>query len=168
MAPRYRSQITFYKGAYENTSKTYYIDVIILYTHGKTFFATALITNRAASHVSHESALFGFLRFSNICMGNKAHISKVQLTWLVVESQSLTATAIDGSKARHCTAIVTNERARLRQSVKFFGQSREFKNTIGRWYNCEITVHPRKLQHRHYYFNREAPYWLQFSITVAL
>ena len=39
---------------------------------------------------------------------------------------------IDGSTARRCTAIVTNEHARLRQSVKLSGQSRAwpaFKNT---------------------------------------
>ena len=38
---------------------------------------------------------------------------------------------IDGSTARRCTAIVTNQRrARLRQSVKFL-VSRVFKNTVG-------------------------------------
>ena len=38
---------------------------------------------------------------------------------------------IDGSTARRCTAIVTNQRrARFRQSVKFL-VSRVFKNTVG-------------------------------------
>ena len=38
---------------------------------------------------------------------------------------------IDGSAARRYTAIVTNERARVRQSVKFLGRRRTFKNAVG-------------------------------------
>ena len=48
---------------------------------------------------------------------------------MAVSSVCILLHTIDGSTARRCTAIVTNERARLRQSVKFFGQSLAFKNT---------------------------------------
>ena len=57
---------------------------------------------------------------------------------------------IDGSTARRCTAIVTNQHARLCQSVLKIIWSESFKNTG----SADITAHPRKLQHRHYYFNR--------------
>ena len=49
---------------------------------------------------------------------------------------------IDGSTARRCTAIVTNQCARLRQSVKLSGQNRAwpaFKNS-GINYNIAITI----------------------------
>ena len=77
----------------------------------------------------------------------------------------------DGSTPRRCTVIVTNERARLSSVRK--------KNSVGVaficvakhhsprqcWYNCKITVHPRKLYHRHYYFNREVSHWLQYTTS---
>ena len=69
---------------------------------------------------------------------------------------------IDGS-----TAIVTNERrARLRHSVKFLVRV-AFENTVtvvqNSAYNCEITVHPRKLQHR-----QDRPICLTFAINILV
>ena len=56
--------------------------------------------------------------------------------------------------------------ARYRQSGKnAFICVAKHHSPIQCWYNCEINAHPHKLCHRHYYFNGEISYWLQYSIT---
>ena len=86
----------------------------------------------------------------------RQHINRKKFWWI-------SHTLIDEPTARRCTAIVTSERAWLSasdQPVKNLG-----RRPCQRRYNCDVTAHPHTLWHRHYYFNQEVSYWLQFSIT---
>ena len=96
------------------------------------------------------------------------------LTWLRVRRSTTELPRYDGNWGIHspalhcycdqwaCTIIVTPKKTSI--GVAFICVAKHHSPRL-RWYNCKITVHPRKLQHRHYYFNREVSYWLQFSIT---
>ena len=80
---------------------------------------------------------------------------------------------IDGSTARRCTAIATDENARF-GSVRNKPRSASHSVVVQRyhsprprqcWHNCGITARVHRPGHRHYYFNREVSYWLQHSAT---